>query len=361
MSGDHEHDVDTRARLVPEHRPRFAALRSNAVLRRPHFRLGAVIAVAVAAGLVVWLVLRDDGGSSGTRRPASGATAMTPAALAGLARSVRHPIFWLGPKRDSTYEVTQTGNGTIYVRYLPRGVDIGSANAYLTVATYPFTGAFPAIRKLASAKGAVTARLARGGVALLDSGHPESVHIAYPKMDYQVEVYDPTPAQAIHLVSAGHLASIGNIAAGTIATDRISAKPEAATNAELGSLSRRLGHPVYWAGPESGYTYELSTTSSGKAFIRYLPPGVRVGDPRARYTTVGTYPFPRAFAVIAKDAANGAATIKLAHGGIGVVDPAYPESIHLAYPGSDYQVEVYNPSPRATRKLVASGAIAPVP
>jgi hypothetical protein len=180
-------------------------------------------------------------------------------------------------------------------------------------------------------------------------------------VDYQVEVYDPTPAQAMNLVSAGRLARIGNVAADTSATDRISLRPEAATNAELRALTRRLGHPIYWAGPKPGYTYELSMTSSGKVFIRYLPAGVNVGDPRARFTTVATYPFPRAFAAIAKGAANGAATIKLAHGGIGVVDRAYPKSIHLAFPGFDYQVEVYNPSPRATRKLVASGAIAPVP
>ena len=106
-----------------------------------------------------------------------------------------HPIFWLGPKKGYTYELTQTGNGKIYVRYLPHGVDVGADKPYLTVATYPFPGAYAAIRKQATAKGAVTARLAGGGVAVLDDGYPESVHVAYPGVDYQVEVYDPTPAR----------------------------------------------------------------------------------------------------------------------------------------------------------------------
>lgn len=335
-------------------------MRDVAALRQRRFRLGAVIAVALAAGFVAWLVLRDNDSSS--RAQASGATAMTPTGLARLARTVRHPVFWLGPRRNITYEVTQTGNGKIYVRYLPAGVDVGSGKPYLTVATYPFPGSYAAIRKQAGAKGAVAARLADGGIAVLDNGYPQSVHIAYPGLNYQVEVYDPTPARAMHLVSAGQLVSLGSLATRrtTRAPQRIGSKPRAATTAELSSLARRLGHPIYWAGPKRGFTYELSTTSTGRVFIRYLPSGVKVGDPRARYVTVATYPFPGAFPAVARTA-SGAATIKLARGGIGVVDRAYPKSIHLAYPGSNYQVEVYDPSPSAGRKLVAAGAIAPVP
>jgi hypothetical protein len=140
----------------------------------------------------------------------------------------------------------------------------------------------------------------------------------------------------------------------------LSGKPTATSVHALKSLANELGHPVYWAGARPGYRYELSRTTSGNVFIRYLPAGAKVGDPRARYLTVGTYPFPGAFAAVTK-AAGGAATIKLAHGGIGVVDGAYPKSIHVAYPGVSYQIEVYDPSPRAGRKLVASGAISPVP
>jgi hypothetical protein len=324
---------------------------------RRRFRVGAVVAVALAAGFVAWLVLDHDGGSSNAR--AQGApTDMNPAAIATLARSVGHPIYWLGPKRDTTYEVTQAANGKIYVRYLPSGVDVGSSKPYLTVATYPFPGTYAVLRKKARAKGAVTARLGRGGVAVLDAGYPQSVHIGYPSVAYQIEVYDPTPARAMQLVSSGQLTSIGSLAATT--AGRISTKPTAATRADLRAFARRAGHPIYWAGPKPGYTYELSTTSNGGVFIRYLPPGVEVGDPRARYVTVATYPFPGALAAVERTA-NRATRIKLDGGGIGVVDPAYPKSIHLAYPGSDYQIEVYDPSPSAGRKLVASGAVARVP
>ena len=62
-------DADIRARSGPPRRTRFGGLRmpGAAAARRPHFRVGAVVAVAVAAGLVAWLVLHDDGGSSNAR------------------------------------------------------------------------------------------------------------------------------------------------------------------------------------------------------------------------------------------------------------------------------------------------------
>ena len=354
-------DAEIPARSEPPRRTRFGRLRppGAAAVGRPHFRVGAVVAVAVAAVFVAWLVLKDDGGSSNAPN-AGAATALKPTAIATLARSVGHPIYWLGPRRDTTYEVTQAANGRIYVRYLPSGVDVGSSEPYLTVATYPFPGTYAVIRKKARARGAVIARLAGGGVAVLDARHPQSVHIGYPRSDYQVEVYDPTAARAMQLVSSGQLKSVSSLAATT--AGRISTKPATATRARLRAFARRVGHPIYWAGAKPGYVYELSTTSNGSVFIRYLPAGVKVGDPRARFLTVATYPLPDAFAAVTRAATPGGgdATIKLAHGGIGVVDGSYPKSIHIAYPRANYQIEVYDPSPSTGRKLVASGAISPV-
>jgi hypothetical protein len=320
------------------------------------FRLAAVIVLAAAAGLVAWLLLRDNGGgSTTTTTQASGAVAASPARLLKLAASLQHPIFWLGRKRGDTYELTQAHDGKIYVRYLPSGVAVGAAKPYLTVATYPFPGAYAAISKQAAARGAVTARLARGGIAVLDTGYPESVHIAYPGLDYQVEVYDPTPARAMRLVSAGEVAGLGWLAPQGLG----GAEPMAATVADLRSLAAQLGHPIYWAGPRRGFTYELTRTANGNVFVRYLPAGVKPGDPRPRFLTVATYPFAGAFAAVARTA-KGAVKMKLEHGGIAVVDGAYPKSVHLAFPRSNYQIEVFDPSPSAVRRLVASGAITPI-
>jgi hypothetical protein len=319
-----------------------------------------VIAIAVAAGLVAWLVLRHNGGGSSATTTqttaSSGAVAVTPAKLLQLAVSLQHPIFWLGREKRHTYELTQAQGGKIYVRYLPSGVAVGVGKPYLTVGTYPFPGAYAALEKQAAAKGAVTAKLPRGGIAVLDTGYPESVHVAYPSLDYQIEVYDPTKARAMQLVSSGKLASLGWLSPASLG----GSGPVAASAASLRSLASKLGHPIYWAGPKRGFTYELTRTTNGRVYVRYLPAGVKPGDPRPLYLTIATYPFPGAYAAVAKTA-KGQATVKIPHGGIAVVDRAYPKSIHLAFPGSGYQIEVYDPSPRTTRRIVASGAVTPVP
>jgi hypothetical protein len=323
-----------------------------------------VLALAVAAGLIAWLVLRDNGhspaGSPATTSAATKVFRITPGNLRRLALSIHQPIFWLGGRAGDTYELTRGQAGNIYVRYLPAGVAVGSGNPYLTVATYPFPGAYAALENQAAAKGAVTAKLADGGIAILDSGYPESVHIAYPNVDYQVEVYDPTASRAMQLVSAGKLATLGSLHASGAAAAKSATAPVATSVGDLKALAARLGHPIYWAGPKAGYTYELTQTLSGTVYIRYLPAGTKVGDPRPSFLTVATYPFPGAYAAVAKSA-KGGASIGLANGGLASVDGAYPKSIHLAFPGVSYQVEVFDPSPSTGRKLVASGAIRPVP
>jgi hypothetical protein len=135
--------------------------------------------------------------------------------------------------------------------------------------------------------------------------------------------------------------------------------PVAKSAEDLKSFATAIGHPVYWAGARSGRTYELTQTSTGRVYIRYLPAGVQVGVNK-QYLTVATYPYPHAFAALTALAKNRRGAIKLDHGGVAVVDEAYPKSVHLAYPGSDYEVEVFSPSPVLTRQVVVSGEVASI-
>jgi hypothetical protein len=260
-------------------------------------------------------------------------------------------VFWVGPKPGYTYELTQTSNGSIYIRYLPRGEKVGTKTPYLTVGTYPFGGAYRAIQTITRQKGITAIRIPHGGLGEVPAKSPTGIHVAYPGVDYQVEVYDPTPGTATGLVAAGKLSAFGSLRPAS------PPKPRAASPAQLKSLAATLGHPVYWVGPKSGYTYELTQTSQGQIYIRYLPSGVQVGAP-GQYLTVATYPFPGAFDAILRLARNQSTTaLKLADGGRAVVDPTNPKSIHLAYPGSKYEIEVFDPSPVRARQIVSSGQV----
>jgi len=315
------------------------------------FRFVALIVTAAAAGLIVWLAVRDNGSSSSSKTQASSVTAVSVAQLQSLAASVGHPVFWVGPKAGDTLELSRNSNGSIFVRYLPAGVKIGSTTPYLTVATYPFAGAYAAIRTVASQSGSTPMKVADGGLGVMSASYPQSVHVAYPGVDYQVEVYDPTPGTAENLVAGGNLEAFGSLTAGS------TSPPRAVSLAGLKSFARSLGHPLYWVGPKKGYTYELRRTSQGQLYVRYLPAGVKVGA-APPYLTVGTYPFPAAFGAMQALAKQpGETSIAIAHGGIAVFDTSYPKSIHLAFPGSSYEIEVFDPVPAVVRQIVASGQV----
>src|SRR5205814_7461001 len=101
----------------------------------------AVVGVAVAVGLVVWLIVHFTGGKSTKPAARAPATAVSLSGLRTLAGAVASPIYWIGPQAGHTYELTKTADNRIYIRYLPKGVPVGTSQAYLTVGTYPVANA----------------------------------------------------------------------------------------------------------------------------------------------------------------------------------------------------------------------------
>ena len=136
--------------------------------------------------------------------------------------------------------------------------------------------------------------------------------------------------------------------------------PAAVSEAQLEKLASQTDHPIYWAGAKSG-AYELTRTTDGRIYVRYLPSAARVGDPSPKYLTVGTYPEKNAFRSIQRAARRpGAVSVKLGDDGLLVLNPSTPKSVYFGYPGANYQVEVYDPSPEEARTLVLSGTIKPI-
>ena len=52
--------------------------------------------------------------------------------------------------------------------------------------------------------------------------------------------------------------------------------------------------------------------------------------------------------------------IPIAGKGLAVYRPSAVTNVYLAYPGVNYQVEVFDPAPERARRLVASGKVTPV-
>jgi len=148
----------------------------------------------------------------------------------------------------------------------------------------------------------------------------------------------------------------------TTASSTTAAKPIAPVGLSakgLRTLSATVSQPIYWAGPKPGYLYELTRTSNGSVFIRYLPPGAKVGSKQAIYLIIATYPFRGALQALKGLPSRPKLTIP--GGGLAVIDHKDPKSVHLAYPGINDQVEVYDPSPARALAVAKSGTVRPVP
>ena len=138
-------------------------------------------------------------------------------------------------------------------------------------------------------------------------------------------------------------------------------KPIEATVDRLLELSSVVGHPVYWAGARPGKKYELTIDNDQNIYIRYLDPGVPIGSKDVSSLTVGTYPVQDAVAALQHEADKpGARTASAPGGGFVLTSADAPQSVYLAYPDSNYQIEVYDPDPQRALSLATSGAIVPI-
>jgi hypothetical protein len=175
-------------------------------------RIAALIVVAIVVGVVLWLVLGHN--SKKKHHKTAGTTVLFGPKLYKKASGLKgeagalggQPIYWAGKQSGLRYEFTQLKNGHIFIRYLPKGVKNGAKGAhYLIVATYAYRNAYKALKKLAKTR------------ALHGPGHsviyvrpndPKSVLIAWPKVQYEVEIYDPRPSYARQVAESGQVAPI---------------------------------------------------------------------------------------------------------------------------------------------------------
>jgi hypothetical protein len=181
--------------------------------RRPTVRIGAVLAVAVAAALVVWLaVIRDDSNGSSTEPAQVSAiapVAASPDRLRELSVEAGRPIYWLGPRENRTYELTRTAQDRIFVRYLPKGVAAGAREAeYTLVGTYPVDNAYGVLKELAKAGGESSFTAPKGGFAVYSTEHPTNIYLAYPGSDVQIEVYASSAEHARELITSGQVVPV---------------------------------------------------------------------------------------------------------------------------------------------------------
>lgn len=127
--------------------------------------------------------------------------------LRSFARSNSFPVYWAGDIKNYRLELTETGDGQVFVRYLPPKVTAGDRRqTFLTVASYPQAGAWATLRSQKNRKGARLEPIPGGGIMLWYSQRKTSAYLAWPGSSTLVEVYWPYGPQ--RLIRKGQIGQV---------------------------------------------------------------------------------------------------------------------------------------------------------
>jgi hypothetical protein len=137
---------------------------------------------------------------------AYGPRLLTPTRLAAQSEALQTSIYWDGPREGYRYELWRLPNANVFVRYLPEGVTAGANSTnYLIVATYQVPDAFAVLKERANGNAIAGPG---GSIVLVDRRRgfkSTSVYVAFPNVDYEIEIYDPSPAVALATAESGDI------------------------------------------------------------------------------------------------------------------------------------------------------------
>jgi hypothetical protein len=166
-------------------------------------RIGGALALAIVAGVVVWLIVKGRDDANKPVGPTSTASAVTLSTLRALPGEVGHEVYWTGPDPSYKYELTQVDTN-IYIRYLPPGVGAGDPRPnFLTIGTYPTARPYGVLSRQGRQRGSHLRRAAGGGIAVWSDSRPQSVYLAFPRSNLRIEVYATSAARALRLAVTG--------------------------------------------------------------------------------------------------------------------------------------------------------------
>jgi hypothetical protein len=77
---------------------------------------------------------------------------------------------------------------------------------YLIIGTYPLPHAYKSLKKLAKGKGV---KGPNGSFIWQRTGAPNSVYVVWPKVPYEIEVYDPHPSKSASIAESGQVKTVG--------------------------------------------------------------------------------------------------------------------------------------------------------
>lgn len=170
-------------------------------------RIGIALIGVLAVGLVTWLVLSGDDDS--TANSSGEAEIVSVESLREATGGQGTPVYWAGEQGGTEIELSQPEKGRTYVRYLSGDAEAGDPRRFLTVGTYVTPDPVAALQRQGQQPGGVLGKAPGGATIYFDRDRPQSVYLAYPGVEAQIEVYDPDFRRALQLVNSGQIVSTG--------------------------------------------------------------------------------------------------------------------------------------------------------
>jgi len=168
----------------------------------------ALMLISFALGSVLTYSLTSPSDNSSTVSTSTftdvttGKVALTESELIDAVKQLGVDVYWAGPVKGAKYTLAVPADGQAYVRYLPNGDGLTDTKPnYVVIATYTTTNAFSATQAAGNQSNGVTFVNTEGAAVFYNKDTPTNVYVAYPNLNYQIEVFDPLAATALEIAS----------------------------------------------------------------------------------------------------------------------------------------------------------------
>jgi hypothetical protein len=132
----------------------------------------------------------------------SGKVALDEDQLKSAVKQLGVDVYWAGPVADAKYTLSVPETGKAYVRYLPNGQGIDDTNPYyVVIATYTADDAFNATQAAGNQTNGVSFINPDGAAVYYSKETPTNVYVAYPNLNYQIEIFNPMAQTALDIAS----------------------------------------------------------------------------------------------------------------------------------------------------------------
>lgn len=135
----------------------------------------------------------------------SGGVCLSEKELRSLIADNKIVAYWTGPIKDATYSINTSTAGQVFVRYILKGMDCGSTEPkFRVIATYSEADAYNSTLQAGNQAEGVSLSNPDGSVVYFSKNTPNNVYVAYPNLNYQIEIYDPDAKTAVTLATTSN-------------------------------------------------------------------------------------------------------------------------------------------------------------